>query len=331
MKLTRTQRLIQIVQLLQAGRHCGVDWLASKLGVSRRTIFRDMKVLKESGIRCDYDATRESYRIERAYYLKPLNLSLQEALALMLLTRKLVDERVMPSFASAVSAGLKIESSLPAEIRDHCGELLEGVEVGRLRVSDVDAVTDVLFRVQEAIASRRKIHMVYDSYFEESEITTVLCPYRLTFRSRGWYVVGHSQMHQQVRTFKLERIIDLDVQQTVFKPPRKFDLDAYFGHAWDMIRGDRTYHVEIHFSKKVGGNVEEVAWHPTQRTRRHSDGSLVFEVDVDGIEEITWWVLGYGDQALVSEPAGLRQLVASHAKNLVHHYETDGTAKGAGA
>ncbi len=329
MKLTRTQRLIQIVQLLQAGRPCGMEWLASELGVSRRTIFRDMKVLKEAGIGCDYDAARESYRIEHSYYLKPLNFSLQEALVLMLLTRKLVDERVIPLFASAASAGLKIESSLPADIRAHCGELLDGVEVGRLVVSDVDPVTDVLLRIQEAIASRRKIRVVYDSYFEQAEIATVLHPYRLTFRSRGWYVVGHSQMHREVRTFKLERFIDLQVQEVPFKLPRGFDLDAYFGNAWNMIRGDRTYHVEIHFDKKVAGNVEEVAWHPTQRTRRRADGSLVFEVDVDGIEEIAWWVLGYGDQAVVSEPQGLRQLVASHARNLVRRYQTEGAAVGA--
>ena len=90
-----------------------------------------------------------------------------------------------------------------------------------------------------------------------------------------------------------------------------------------MVRGETPYHVEIHFSSKVAGNVEEVAWHRTQRMRRRLDGGLVFEVDVDGIEEISWWVLGYGDQAVVYEPVELRRLLASHAQAMVEQYATN--------
>ena len=73
------------------------------------------------------------------------------------------------------------------------------------------------------------------------------------------------------------------------------------------------------------GNVEEVHWHATQRTRRRTDGSLVFEVDVAGIDEILWWILGYGDQAIVAEPDALRHLIASHARGIVQNYERNVT------
>ncbi len=320
MKPTRAHRLIRIVRTLQTGRRCGADALADDLGVSRRTVFRDISVLKDAGIPCSYDAQTESYAIDHAYYLTPLDLSLEEALALMLLTRKFVDDRIVPLSSAALSAGMKIEMALPSDIRTHCGALLDGVEVGGLQVSDVDAVTDALLRTEEAVAARRKIDMRYESYYEKGEIRTVIHPYRVVFRSRGWYVIGHSEAHCEVRTFKLERIVDMTVRDDVFSLPRDFDLDDYFGNAWNMVRGDRRHHVEVHFTAKVAGNVEEVAWHKTQRTRRRSDGTLVFEVDVDGIEEISWWILGYGDQALVTEPDELRSLIASHAKTLTHYY-----------
>lgn len=319
--MTRTQRLIRIIQLLQAGRRCKSDWLAAELSVSRRTLLRDIKVLREAGVGCEYDAESETYRLDHSYYLRPLNLTIEEALAIMHLTRKFAGEPMVPSSAAVMSAGLKIEGALPAHIRAHCGRLLEGVEMGRLQVSDVGSVTDALFKIQEAIALRRKIRMKYDSYYDKKEIATVLHPYCLTFRSRGWYVIGKSESHRKIRTFKIERIVDMEVLDAAYRPDKNFNADDYFGNSWNMIRGDRSYHVEVHFARLVAGNVEEVAWHPTQRTKKRSDGTLIFEADVDGIEEISWWVLGYGDQAVVAEPEALRRLVASHAANLVRYYE----------
>ena len=47
----------------------------------------------------------------------------------------------------------------------------------------------------------------------------------------------------------------------------------------------------------------------------------VFEVDVDGLGEISWWILGYGDQAEVLEPAKLREMIASHAEGMLAKYD----------
>jgi len=46
----------------------------------------------------------------------------------------------------------------------------------------------------------------------------------------------------------------------------------------------------------VAGNVAEVLWHQTQRVEWNDDGSIEFHATVDGLGEITWWLLGYGSQ-----------------------------------
>ena len=56
-------------------------------------------------------------------------------------------------------------------------------------------------------------------------------------------------------------------------------------------------------------------------TRRLEDDSLLFEVEVDGIEEISWWVLGYGDQAVVLDQPELRALVIERARRTLEHYD----------
>ncbi len=72
----------------------------------------------------------------------------------------------------------------------------------------------------------------------------------------------------------------------------------------------------------VARNVAEVAWHKTQQLTWNEDRSLDFQVRVSGLNEISWWILGYGDQAEVRKPAALRQLIASRASSLVEMYNS---------
>ena len=78
--------------------------------------------------------------------------------------------------------------------------------------------------------------------------------------------------------------------------------------------------VSVRFSPLVAQNVSEVTWHKTQRVKFREDGSLEYSVQVSGLNEIAWWILGYGDQAEVLQPAKLRRLVAQRARNMCAMY-----------
>ena len=58
----------------------------------------------------------------------------------------------------------------------------------------------------------------------------------------------------------------------------------------------------------------------TQRLTWHDDGTLDFHVRVSGIGEISWWIMGYGDQAEVLEPEPLRELIARRAERMLEQY-----------
>ncbi len=326
--MNRLHRLIRLIQLLQRNESLSLADLRRELGVSRRTVFRDLSTLELAGVRCTFDRTTKRYTLERSYLLPPVTLSLEEALGLMLLTRKALHRRLVPAYRAAAAAAAKIESALPPAVRRHCGELLAGVDIRYWPMSDVESIGDLLVPLRQALARRRKVALRYDSPYEQREIDTVLCPYRLAFARRGWYVVGLSDMHGQVRTFKIERMVQVRLLDETFVIDQDFDLDNYFGDAWQMIRGDRKYHVVVRFRPKMAGNVEEVAWHRTQQTRCLPDGSLIFEVDVDGISEIAWWILGYGQEAVVQEPPELRRLLAEQTQAMAAQYDGDWTGPG---
>jgi proteasome accessory factor B len=123
-------------------------------------------------------------------------------------------------------------------------------------------------------------------------------------------------MHNSVRTFKLARIRQLKTLSQHFVDDGNFDLSEYLGRAWSMIPEGRIYNVKLRFLPKVAENVAEVRWHSTQKVTRNGDGSVTMEFRVDGLGEITWWILGYGDQVQVLRPKRLRQKIIETAKNM---------------
>ena len=96
-----------------------------------------------------------------------------------------------------------------------------------------------------------------------------------------------------------------------------FDLADYLGKAWSMIPEGRLYHIKLRFLPKVAETITEVEWHSTQKVTYNSDGSAIVEFRVDGLGEIFWWILGYGDQVEVLAPKELRQRVFQAAKNII--------------
>lgn len=314
------ERLFRLIRLLRSGRSYGANSLAEEVGCSRRTLFRDIALLETAGVPIRYDRTDHTYSLDRSFFMTAVSLSIEEVLALMLATRKALPIMVAPDHPALVSAAMKIESTLPVQMQELGRSLIELTDVREWPASDHESVDAICTTLRLALHDRRKVILRYDSYYEGKVIEAVVHPHRLMFAQRGWYLIAFSEQEGKTLTFKLERITGLELSQEYYTPDDEFSLDEYFGNAWQMIRGERSFHVRLRFSQKVAGNVEEVLWHKTQSTHRLSDGCLIFEADVDGVHEISWWVLGYGDQVEVLEPPELRQLVAERIERLAAMY-----------
>jgi len=320
MKRSRIGRVMQILTTLQAGKSYAVSDLSKMFGTSRRTIFRDLKELQAIGVPYRYDARTGGYMIEPEFFLPPIDLTLQEAMSLLLLAHKVRDQIQFPYKNSALLAALKIENNLPAKVRKYCATALQNISTRASAQAPIrhSAGLDKTFaQLQQAIVKKRKVDLRYHSLFEGTIIDVELCPYHLLYNNRAWYVLGRSSLHKSVRTFKLNRIRELTTTEKCFVDGENFDLYDYLGRAWSMIPEGRIHNIKLRFLPKVANNVAEVQWHSTQKVVRNSDGSATVEFRVDGIGEITWWILGYGDQVKVLAPEALRKKVLEVAKNMV--------------
>ncbi|REJ70631.1 MAG: YafY family transcriptional regulator [Planctomycetota bacterium] len=321
MNLSRITRLVELIGLLQASSGQNAHALATACGVSRRTIFRDLETLRAAGVPLRFDEELGEYRIPGTYFLPPTNFSVEEALAVLVLCHELGDEGQVPFFAAARSAALKLESALPSRLRDRLREITGAIKMRIDATAPAAEHTPIYHQLLDAVGQRQCVRISYRSVYEDGEICLKLSPYRLLFSRRGWYCIGRSSIHRATRTFNVARISKLEPLDDKYRIPRGFSLKRYLRNAWHLIpEPGPDAQVRIRFGKLVARNVAEVAWHPTQETRFLRDGSLEFRATVSGLNEISWWILGYGPQAEVLAPAKLRRLVAQRATEMAELY-----------
>lgn len=323
MHVSRLYRVLRLITMLQSGRSLTVDELSRELEVSRRTVFRDLNVLELAHIPYYYDRSNATYRIDNHFFLPPVNLTLNEALALLLASTRAQVSGFSPLASAAGRAGVKLESVLPPPVREYLGTVMEKIRLQPAPPARQAGLDDVFDRLVSTVGEHRLCRIVYLSFLERKQMTLTLEPRRLVFVSRAWYLVAWSRHHKQQRTFKLARIRKLTVLDEAFPPPPA-EEGAAFGQAWSMIPEGRLYDVHLRFVEQVAGNVAEVRWHDSQQVEWRDDGSIDFRVRVDGLGEIAWWILGYGDRVKVLQPPELASRVAQTARGVAAQYEGGG-------
>ena len=320
MSISRIYRLLRLITVLQGRRHYTPDELARELEVSRRTVFRDLNMLELAHIPYYFDPDSQGYKLGEHFFLPPVNLTLPEALAVLMLAGRLRGASQLPLLMHGVQAAAKIESALPQAVRQHVGSVIDHLSVALGPISRHDGLDTTFNQLAEAVAGKRICRLVYISFHARRQLVLNVRPLRLVFHGRAWYLLAYSARHKEVRTFKLGRIRKAEVTSRTFTEPAGVDLERYFGDAWSMIPEGRLYDVHLRFAPKVAGNVAEVSWHRSQKVQFNDDGSMDFRVTVDGLGEISWWILGYGDQVEALAPQELRQRLGQVAAAVAARY-----------
>lgn len=124
----RVSRLLRLINLLQTRTGWDAQSLAAELGISTRTLFRDLNTLEQSGIPCRSEAGGD-YRIQQGFFLPPIALSASEVLGLMQLTRFIGNHRERPFHAHALSAIYKLITTVPEPLRATCGQMLSNISI----------------------------------------------------------------------------------------------------------------------------------------------------------------------------------------------------------
>ena len=316
-KRDRLARLLSVLRILQAHGDAGISpaEIARRTGMSKRSIYRDLDAL-QSEMQVPLWSDRGKWGVQPGAFLPPLRLSLPEAMAVFLSARLVTRyaDKYEPNLASAFG---KIGEALPDALREHVERTLDDLAQRRVDPDFNRHVTDLT----RAWAERRVVRFRYqparyDGPEREARLAEVE-PYLLepSLATHALYLIGLDRTRGAIRTFKVERIVDLSLTPQSFEAPEAVALAATLRRAWDIIADQPETEVVLRFEPAVAARVGEATWHPSQVIRELDDGSLEWRARVAGTIEIRLWVLSWGDEVEVLEPAALRDdVAATHAR-----------------
>ena len=304
MNSEKINRLLRLITVLNAGQARSPDELAAQLGITRRTLFRDLNTLKSAGIDHYFDPSH-GYRVGKSSFLPAVNLTVLETLGLLVLGKTAAAQPKRPMMSAALSAINKLILSIPAPLRDACSDVVSRISINPGQQVHSDRESAHYAVLQRCIDEGRACELTYGSPGDTTPATFTLEPYALHFSSRAWYVLGRSDAHREVRIFKLMRIGALHLLDRRFRKPRRFAVEDKIGQAWQLIAEGKVHAIELEFSPRVATNIAEVQWHPSQRVRMLPGGGCRVSFKVDGLNEIAWWICSYADHVKVIRPKAL--------------------------
>ena len=144
-------------------------------------------------------------------------------------------------------------------------------------------------------------------------------PYKVMFFDSTFYLIGHCHLRKEVRMFVLDRIKMMNITDETFEVPSDFDLETYMQSPFKVIH-DKPVKVKIRFDKKAAGYIKEKIWHHTQKIEAQKDGSINFEAEVAGTDEVRHWVMSWGKSAEVIQPKSLRHEIAQELSDCLGKY-----------
>jgi predicted DNA-binding transcriptional regulator YafY len=321
MKTNRITRVLRLLTILQSKENHTSSELARILGISLRTFYRDLKDIKDAGLCSRLKTKNHYYSLESNSDPVIPALSKEEAFSLLLLLCKERRAFQFPYNYAALMAVLKIDNILRPAIRQFCATSLRAISIKQTPYAGCDRLNSVFPQLLEAAQKRQILNIHFSLPFEQRNIVTNFSPYHLFYAEYSWHTIGYSSFHGAVHTFKLSQIERLNPLDKYFVEDTKFDLQEYFGYAWSLLREGQIYSVELKFSPEIAEDVAETQWHKTQTVSFNDKGSVNLKFRVDGLDEITWWILSYGDRVEVLKPLVLRRRIAEIATRMVNSVE----------
>lgn len=307
----RLASVLKILELIQSRGRYGVNELAAELEVSPRTVYRYLAVLQLAGVPYYHDGESKSLQVRPGFRFPVLNVTEDELIGQA--TAEVMTSA--PGLDVTKGAG-PTTRKLRASSTEETAKLL--AEVGRvtlvldLKLADHTRHHEIIKSIQWALILGRKLTGTYSSPYEPKTKRLDLHPYRLVLIRQAWYLVASPGNSLPPQTYRVARFKTLRPLDTASEVPTNFDLKNYFRNAWGVYRGDQSYQVEIRFTKDAAELVTETIWHGTQTVERHKDGSVTLSFTVDGLSEISHWLLGWSGRVTVVQPPELKTMVVEH-------------------
>jgi predicted DNA-binding transcriptional regulator YafY len=312
-----------ILRELEGARGATIDDLAERTGVTTRTIRRDLEALQAAGFPLFDDLVdgKRYWRLEQKAFrrLDATGFTLGELSALYF-SRTLVECLAATPFQRDVATAFdKLSAALTPGMRQFLDRLPLVFEAKGAPARGLDdrAEREHIAKLLDATLHHRRAQMTYFSLSSQREKDYLIEPYRLIYSQGGLYLLAWVPEYTAFRTFAVERIRGLSLQEDRFTP---VDLpEETFAHSLGINEGPPE-RMEISFDRQIAPYVRERRWHPSQHIAETPDGGIIVRLDVTNDWALRSWILSFGPLAKVLSPASLSNQIKDETARAAARY-----------
>lgn len=314
--MNKFDRVISTLILLQTKKILKASSISERFGISLRTVYRDISTLKNAGIPIIGDPGI-GYSIMDGYRLPPIMFNEGEALALLTAEKfigKITDKATQASYSEAMT---KIKAILRSTDKQSLAVLEDSISFSSYKLWENKSYLQDLFR---SIASKAVLRIDYqkaDGSTSNRQIESIGCYHQYN----DWYLVAYCQNKEAYRTFKMNRIIHLQVLEQHFDTEH-ISLQAYIDQQTQAWRDRQQFqNVEVAFNKSVLQHAERRKYYFGFVEQVEEEKVVRMKFLNSSMEFMARWLLQFGNQASVLEPLELRSKMKQLATELYEHYQ----------
>ncbi len=318
----KAERLIKILIILQHGETIKTRILANELGVSERTIHRDMESLSLVGIPIYSErGVAGGWRLVDGWKHKLSYLKEKEIISLFLPS----PEKVISDLNLDVSIDelkQKLLLTAPGRVRKSAINLSERIHIDTSSWRDSQEHLKYMKLVQQAVMGDKKVIIDYEKANKEEKIYKI-DPLGLVAKGNTWYLVAMNSQ-QEYRNYRVSRILDVKILDEKFNRPNEFVLADYWKDSKKrFIQNLPEYHVEVEVSQNImnrimftGRFVRIINTTHDQRGNHWMSVSMSFPTEEEAIN----FILGFGNQIKVAHPLHLQEELKLRANEILALY-----------
>ena len=320
-QMGRQWKIIQILVSSRRGKSAAE--LAQEVDCHPRTLYRDLEALQVAGFPIFTERVEGKNLwslLDTVKHQLPIPFNLTELMALYFSRDMLKVFKDTAFYDSLESMFQKVKTTLPPESIKYLESLEQTLQMGIKPYKEYGKFKGILNQVNNAAINHSSIEIVYYTMSRKKESRRRVDPYRIWFFNGTFYLIGFCHKRNEVRIFALDRIKMLHQTNEAFKIPEDFNFEEFIGQSFGVYQGEPV-HIKVWFHQDVAGYIKEKIWHESQRIKNQNDGSIIFEADVAGTDEIRFWIMTWGSKAEVLEPASLREEIRAEAEKMAGRYK----------
>lgn len=177
----------------------------------------------------------------------------------------------------------------------------------------------VLAEIRQAVLAGQPLGFIYSRPGAEARRRSV-APCGVMF-GRANYLVAADRESGSIRTFRLDRMSAVKVEEGIAAPPADFDLQVFASQSFGIYQ-DEIEDVVLSVVPEGAAEARAWRWHPTQTVEDQPDGSVLVRFRASGMRELAWHLFTWGEQVRIVQPQRLKAVMAGELAAAARALET---------